>query len=111
MVRGVSESEWKIFREVREPALEKFCERVLGELGRISCDASQSHHERFLEVYRLLQDRNYELAQAFDAPRRSQMLMQLVAMHTLGLLEAEELARFTPKTQETIAALAEFSSE
>jgi hypothetical protein len=89
----------------------KSSERVLDELGRIWCDASQSHHERFLEVYRLLQDRNYELAQAFDGPRRSQMLMQLVTMHTLGLLEAEDLARFTPKTQETIAALAEFSSE
>ena len=110
MVRGVSESDWKIFRRVREPALDKFCGRILGELDLISRDGSLSNHERFLEVFRLLQDRNYELAQAFDAPRRSQMLIQLAKMHSLGLLEAEELARFAPKTQETIAALAELDS-
>ncbi len=111
MVRSVSESDWKVFRRIREPALDRFCGRVLGELDRVSSDASQSHHERFLAVFRLLQDRNHELAQAFDTPRRSQMLVQLAMMHTLGLLEAEDLTRFTPETRETVAAWAESRSE
>ncbi len=111
MVVGASESDWKVFRKLREPALERYCERVLDELDRISSDMSRSHHERYLEVFQLLRDRDEMLARAFNDPRRSQMLQQLAAMHALDLLEAEELARFAPETQESIAAMAELFSD
>ena len=107
---AASESDWKVFRKLREPALERYCERVLDELDRISSDMSRSHHERYLEVFQLLRDRDEMLARAFNDPRRSQMLQQLAAMHALDLLEAEELARFAPETQESIAAMAELFS-
>ena len=51
------------------------------------------------------------LARAFDAPRRSQMLRQLAAMHALDLLEADDLAHFAPEIQESIAAMAELFSD
>ena len=111
MAGGVSESDWKVFRKLREPALERYCERILDELDRISSDASRSHHERYLEVCQLLGDRDEMLARAFDAPRRSQMLQQLAAMHALELLEADELARFPLDIQQSIAAMAELSSD
>ena len=107
---GASESDWKVFRKLREPALERYCERVLDELDRISSDMSRSHHERYLEVFQLLRDRDEMLARAFNDLRPSQMLQQLAAMHALDLLEAEELARFAPETQESIAAMAELFS-
>ncbi len=110
MVVEISESDWKVFRKLQEAALERFCERVLDELDRISSDMSRSHHERYLEVFHLLRDRDEMLARAFNDPRRSQMLQQLAAMHALDLLEAEELARFAPETQESIAAMAELFS-
>ncbi len=110
MVVGASESDWKVFRKLREPALERYCERVLDEVGRISSDASRSHHERYLELFQVLGDRNEMLARAFDDPRRSQMLQQLAAMHALDLLQADELARFDPEIQERIAAMAELFS-
>ncbi len=108
---GVSESDWKVFRKLREPALERYCERVLNELDRISSDESRSHHERYLEVFQLLRDRDEMLARAFDAPRRSQMLQQLATMHALDLLEADDLAHFAPDIQERIAAIAELFSD
>ena len=111
MVVGASESDWKVFRKLRDPALERYCKRVLDELDQISSDMSRSHHERYLEVCRLLGDRDKTLARAFDAPSRSQMLRQLAAMHALELLEADELARFPPDTQESITAMAELFSQ
>ena len=108
---GASESDWKVFRKVREPALERYCERVLDELDRISSDVSRSHHERYLDVFQFLRDRDEMLARAFDAPSRSRMLQQLAAMHALGLLEADDLARFAPDVQERIVAMAEFFSD
>jgi hypothetical protein len=37
------------------------------------------------------------------------MVSQLAAIHRYGLLEADELARFTPRTRETIELLAKES--
>ena len=63
---GVPESDWKIFRELRVVALERFCKRVLEELEPLRLDTSRSHHERYLDVFRLLQNRDEELAHAFN---------------------------------------------
>ena len=105
MTRDFPESDWKVFRELREIALERFCKRVLDGVGRFRPTAAGSHHERYLELYRWLQDRDQELARAFNDPRRSRMLWQLAAIHGYGLLEPDELARFTPETRQTVESL------
>ena len=104
--RDFPESDWKIFRELREVALERFCKRVLEELGPLRLDSSRSHHERYLEVFRLLQNRDEELAHAFNDPRRSKMIVQLAAIYAYGLLEPDELTRFRPHTRGTVESLA-----
>lgn len=105
VARDVSEADWKTFRELREFALERFCSRVLDELETLRLDASRSQHERYLAVYRLVQDRDQELAHAFNGPRRSQMIMQLAAIYGHGLLEPGEFSRFTPQTRASIELL------
>ena len=75
MSHGVPESDWKIFRELKEVALERFCRRVLEELETVRLDDSRSYHERYLAVFLLLQNRDEELAQAFNDPRRSRMIV------------------------------------
>ena len=100
------ESDWKTFRELRQVALERFCKRVLDEVPRFLPDTERSYHERYLELFRWLGERNHELAEAFDDPRRSQMLWQLAAIYAHGLLEPDEFARFTPQTRERIQLLA-----
>jgi hypothetical protein len=73
----VPESDRKVFRELRELALEWFCKRVLEELEPLRRDTSRSHHERYLDVFRFLQARDEEFAHAFNDPRRSRMIIQL----------------------------------
>ena len=82
---------------------------VLGKetVEGVMLDRSRSNHERYLAVYSLLQDRNEELARAFDDSRRSRMMQQLVVMHSLHVLKPDELARFTPQTRATVEGLAE----
>jgi hypothetical protein len=99
------ESDWKVFRQLRELALQRFCQRVLIEVEKISSDPTASFHDRYLRVYRLLQGRDRELGDAFNAPRRSTAMVQLVIIKAQRLLEPEELARFTAPTRETVAAL------
>ena len=106
MEREFPESDWKTFRELRQVALERFCKRVLEEVPRFPPDTGRSYHERYLELFRWLGERNDDLAQTFDDPRRSQMLWQLAAIHVHGLLEPDAFARFTLQTRERIQLIA-----
>lgn len=106
MSRDAPESDWKAFRELREVALQRFCERVLKELQPHIQDASASPHERYLAVFRLLQERDEELAAAFNDPARSRMILQLALIHGHGLLTSDEFGRFTAETRSAADAIA-----
>jgi hypothetical protein len=107
VAQDFSERDWKVLREVRSVALERFCERILSEITRIAKDASASGHERYLLIYQLVQDRDADIAAAFNDLRRSTALRQLAMMQTLDVLSAEELARFSADTQASIKGLSE----
>ena len=104
-LHDVPESDWKVFRELQQRALERFCKRALDEVQTILRDGARSHHNRYLDVFRLLQTRDDELAHAFNDPRRSRMIIQLAAIQSYGLLEPNELERFTEGTRATIETL------
>lgn len=95
MPREIKESDWKRFRSLRQFALERFCERVLLDIGRIGADAGKSQHERYLDVYRLIHDRDEELGRAFNDLIRSKATGQIALIRSLGLLTEEELAGFS----------------
>jgi len=99
---GISESEWRTFRQLHTVALDRYCKRVLHELDRIRADASRSHHERYLAVFELMREQDLRLASAFNDPSRSKALSQLAQIHDLGLLQPEELARFSQETRDVV---------
>lgn len=102
MSRAISESDWKVFRRLREVALERFCQRVLDEIGRVAADENKTSHERYLAVCKLIERRDGELADAFDDPRRSAALQQLACIQSHELLTEEEMSRFSPETREAV---------
>jgi hypothetical protein len=99
MARDISESDWKLFRQLHPLALHRFCERALSEVGRLASETGKSAHERYLTVFRLLQRRDKELAEAFNDLRRSTALLQLAILRSRGLVTDEEFARFSPETR------------
>jgi hypothetical protein len=91
-MREIKEPDWKVLRRVHPLALERFCERVLAEIDRVSRDGATSHHARYLQIFRILQQRDREMARLFDNPRRSHaltMLAQMVATPRLGPLSQQ----------------------
>jgi hypothetical protein len=103
---SVPERDWKTFRELREVALDRLCERALSEIDAVVRNSEKSNHERFRELYGLVRDRNHDVARAFDGPKRSSLLVQLSTIVSLGLLKSDELDRFTAETRDTIESLA-----
>jgi hypothetical protein len=98
MATQISEPDWKLFRRLQPVALERFCERVLAELARVGAGAGTAH-ERYLAAYRLMRERDRELAAAFDGPRRSAAWEQLALILRAGLLTADEVAAFSDTTR------------
>jgi hypothetical protein len=100
MTRQISESDWKLFRQLHPVALERFCEGVLSELGPLlASDTGKSAHERYVALYRLLERRDKELAEAFDDLSRSTAPLRLAVIRSRGLLTEEEFARFSSETR------------
>jgi hypothetical protein len=100
--KHLPESDWKKFKRLRSKALERFCERVLIDIGDIAGDGNRSFHERYGEIFGLIEDRDKAMAHAFDDLRSSQAIFQLGLMYSYGLVEPGELDDFTPETRDRL---------
>ena len=105
MANNIPESDWKLFRKLHRIALERFCQRVLSELSRLAADDSKTSHERYLAIFKLIEQRDSEVAAAFNDVRRSTAVRQLAAIQLHELLSEEELAVFSPETRNTVQSL------
>ena len=106
MSLDIKESDWKIFRKLYEIALERFCERVLADIGRVSQDMSKTNHDRYLAVYRLVEHRDKEIARLFNDLSRSTAVLKLAGFRRSGLVSDEEVAPFTEELRERLKMIA-----
>jgi len=102
MATEIKESDWKLFRQLHQVALERFCERVLAEVRSAAADAGDGYHERYLKVFDLIRGRDKTIARTFNDLRRSKALILLANMKHEGLLTAAELAQFSAETRQAI---------
>jgi hypothetical protein len=101
----ISEPDWRVLRRLHPLALERFCERVLAEVDRVSRDGAKNHHARYLQIFRIIEQRNGEMVRIFDNPRRSYALTMLAQMRTQGLLTEDEFSSLSPETRGAIQML------
>jgi hypothetical protein len=96
------ESDWKLFRQLRELALERFYQRAMDEICQCASDEDKSCHERYLAVNRLVRDRDERWEEVFNNPRRSSVRIQLARIRMDGLLTDEEFARFSDECRASV---------
>ena len=102
MENRISEADWKLFRKLKPLALERYCQRVLSEIVGVASDSTKGSHERYLSVFKQLQDRDDVLAATFNAMRRSTAFVQLSRARSLGLLTDEEFAEFSGEARDVV---------
>ena len=106
MSADFTEADWRRFKEVHRKLLERYCASILKELSAVSLGSQGTAHERYLRAYKLMQERNEEIAHAFDDFRRSTACRQLGIMRRLGLLTDDDLTGFSSQTQERVRGIA-----
>jgi len=62
-------------------------------------DESLTAYERYMELYRLFQDRDRVIAKTFDDLRRSTATICLMLMWRQGPVTEDELSKFSPEVQ------------
>ena len=105
MPRTIAEADWKVLRRVHPLALERYCERVLAEIERVMHESVQSTHQRYLDIFNIVEERDREIARIFNDPRRSHALTMLARIHSEGLLTADEFSSLSPETRSAIELL------
>ena len=102
MSRSISERDWKVFRELRQIALERLCDKIIAEAKAETERPAKSSHEKYLSLYKLMDKRDDDVARGFNDFRRSTALMQIGIIHSMGLFTGDELRRFSPETLQII---------
>ena len=102
MERTISEPDWREFRQLHPVARDRFCLRILAELGRFAVDDGTPVHDRYLAAWELMGRRNQELADTFDDLRRSTALAQLARMRAHDLVTEAEVAGFSPEARDVV---------
>jgi len=103
----VSEADWKVLQRLEPVALDRFCRGVLAEVARLAADPVGGSHARFLEVFRLIRERDRELAAAFDGNSRAAALVRLARLRSLGMVTDEEFAGFSAAARDAVARILE----
>lgn len=102
MPSDLPERDWRIFRKLRQKALDLYCARVLADIAAVIADTSKSNHDRYLELHRLIRARERDLAHAFDRMTRAHAMFELCSIAQLNLLTDEELSQFSQPTQDSL---------
>ena len=105
MPREIKESDWKILRRLHPLALERFCERVLAEIERVTHESGRSFHQRYLDTFKIVDQRDREVGRIFDNSKRSNALTMLAQLRSNGLLTDDEFSSLSPETRSAIELL------
>lgn len=91
-----------MLRGVHPLALERFCERVLTGIEGVVHNGAQSAHQRYLDIFKIVERRDREMARIFNDPKRTNALVILARIRSSGLLTEDEFATLSPETRNAI---------
>lgn len=111
MLQGISEPDWKEFRQLHQVALERFCQRILAEVQTLAADQTKSGHERYLAIFQTITERHQQIKEVFSGMRRSTAQLQLIHFQSLSLMTEDEILRFSVELREWLSTVARIAQE
>ena len=91
----MKELDWKVFTDIKDKAIEKYCTLALEESKEVISDQKEHVHNRYLLLYKLLQKRNKQMSLLFDGHSRSKAWIQLIAIRNEGLADEALLSKLS----------------
>lgn len=91
----MTESEWKVFKKIHKKAIEMFCEISFEEFSEVINNKGEHVHDRYLQLYDLVQNRNKQMRYIFDGLSRNKAPLQLLAMRSEGVADEALLSKLS----------------
>ena len=95
----MKESDWKIFVKIKKMALDKYCSIILEESQALINDEKISSHERYINLFQLIQKRDKTIARIFNGHSRSNAWLQLMGMRQEGIADKALLTQLSEDFQ------------
>ncbi len=91
----MNESDWKIFKQIKENAIQLFCNNALTEFEEVIKDRNENAQEAYTLLYRLVVNRDKHMALLFDGHSRSKAHLKLLAIRSEGLASETLLSKLS----------------
>lgn len=101
----VPESDWKKFRALKDPLLNRLAERINARIESIIADSTPSPYEKYLRVFEEVKKSDDIIARCFDDWRRSRFMDLVLSCYREGLFTESELSEFSEDTKQLILNL------
>lgn len=101
----IAEADWRRLSKLKPLALERLCSRILQEVTQAASEQAGISHERYLRIFRLIEQGDKQISRAFDDLRRSNALLKLAAMRRAQLITEEEFEAFGDETKSAVACM------
>jgi hypothetical protein len=98
----IPERDWKIIRAMKDEVLSRACDRILDQAQHIIQQRAGRAHAAYLELWKLLDAKNEQIALMFDDLKRSNALLKLATWRAKGLVTDETFAQFSEPTRQAI---------
>lgn len=105
VMERIPERDWQKLKAMKDRVLDAACRRVLEQAQQTLNHREGRNHEAYLELYKLMNDGDQQIALMFNDLRRSTAIFKLVAWQTQGLLTDQDLEEFSEETRQTLALL------
>jgi len=91
----MKESDWKVFKQIKEQAIQLFCNNALSEYEEIIKSKKDDSQETYTYLYRMVVNRDKQMALLFDGHSRSKASLQLLAIRGEGLADEDLLKKLS----------------
>jgi len=97
--RTIAEADWKVLRRIHPLALERYCERTLAEIERVTHKQRPERASALSQIFKIIEQRDREMA------KRSNALTMLARIRAAGMLTEDEFSRLSPETRSNVELL------
>jgi hypothetical protein len=101
------ERDWKYMRSIHDELLHKLCADINERAVEIASGDASNPHEKYLALYRYIQDADGIIADCFDDWSRSRLGIKLLALRRRGLLTDQRVQHLSPEAREWLSNVAE----
>lgn len=105
-MRDIAEKDWKHFRKIHNLAVNRFSKETLSNISKIIASKEiESKHEKYLQIYQYIRERDKMLGDYFNGARRSTAKIMILGLRRLGLINNEEFNQFSDDVKKFVNEL------